>query len=229
MSRSRLVFPAVGLVLATVLSGCFTGKRAASTPDTSPAAPATSVDGATGPTTTVETSPILETVAVLLGQSAKSPETATYSVRPTSRSTATPVTVSRDADRTVVSIRNIEYRITARGSRTCRRDTHKCVPGLDAQPISDLLISATFWGPAARQALRAPGMVAKGSSATTSTLAVAGQSAMCVTIPGPNVNERYCALPTGMLAAENTVRVDIALTTYNREFAQALWDEFPES
>lgn len=227
MERSRVVLPATALIVALLTAGCFTGKRAIIVPETAPSttvAPDSSdaVPSGTGPAA------LLEAVALRLGRPATGPETANYKVRPTFQGTPVDIVVSRDSARTLVSVRDIEFRITATGSHTCRRATRRCTPGLDAQPLSDLLISATFWGPAARQALRSPGMVARASAAKASSIVIPGTTlrADCVTVPGNTLDERFCVTPSGLLALQNTARVDITLTTYSTSFAQVLWDEF---
>ncbi len=183
----------------------------------------TGTTSTTAPAAITPASPL----AALLGRPATSAETATYLVRPTYSTTPVSAVVSRDATRVVVSIRNIEYRTSGGTSETCNRTTKTCAAGLDAQPVSDLLITSQFWGPAPSAALRSPTLVNRIGPMATSVTTVSGQHASCVSIPGPDLTEQYCALDSGLLASEHTGRVEIVLSSYHAGFDQTLWSEFP--
>jgi hypothetical protein len=228
--RKPVLAAAVALIFAGALSACFTGQRSSYAPDdtagaadatgvTGPESTATAPSGATGPTA----------FASLFGAPARTPETATYSIRPTTGTGTVTAIVSREAGRTVVSVRNVQYRTSASGPTTCRLETNSCTKGFNAQPISDLNISAQFWGPGVRQELRSPTLAARIGPVTTHSATFAGQSSTCIDVPGPQVTEQYCALPTGMVAHKNTARVEITLVAYSATFDDSLWSSFPGS
>ena len=225
MQRSHHRITASALLIGglTVLAGCFTGERASI--DVGATLPPTSVTGATG-AASLPTS--AEQLAELLGTPAKGPETATYEITPTSQSTPVLAVVSRTNGRVVVSIRDVQYRTDESGPVTCRTTTQACTPGFNAQPLSDLGITALFWGPGARQELRSPGLAARIGPIAATTAEILGQRVACIDIPGPQVTERYCALPTGMLAAKSSARVVITLSAYTATFDDALWLEFAD-
>lgn len=216
-----VLLPAVGL-----LSSCFTGERASIDPD------ATLPNSGESSDTTVDNGlpTSAQQLADLLGTPATAPETATYEITPTSQSTPVVAVVSRTEGRVVVSIRDVQYRTDEGGPATCRRTgaVGTCTPGFNAQPLSDLGISALFWGPSARQELRSPTLAARIGPIATSQAEIAGQASTCIDIPGPQVTERYCALPSGLLAAKSTARVVITLTSYTQTFDESLWAEFTD-
>lgn len=209
--------------LAVLLSSCFTGERASI--DSTATLPNDGEPSDTAVDSGLPTS--AKQLADLLGSPATSPETATYEITPTSQSTPVVAVVSRDQGRTVVSIRGVQYRTDDSGPSTCRSEATTCSRGFNSQPLSDLGISAQFWGPSARQELRSPTLAARIGPIATSQAQIAGQTATCIDIPGPQVTERYCALPTGMLAAKSTARVVITLTSYTATFDESLWSELP--
>ena len=226
-ARFPLLAAGLGFALVLGLTGCFTGERAsidstASMPanteapvDTEPEA-----TGSTGPKTAAS-------LASLFGKPATGPETATFEVRPTTQSEPITAVVSRDATRTLVSIRDVQYRSDENGPSTCRRTSNTCTRGFNAQPLSDLNISAQFWGPSVRQELRSPTLASRIGPVTTSNETLAGEAAVCIDVPGPQVTDRYCALSSGMLAQKTTARVVIALVSYSQTFDETLWTEFP--
>jgi len=208
--------------LLALLTSCFTGERASI--DSTATLPNDGEPSDTGVDSGLPTS--AKQLADLLGSPATGPETATYEITPTSQSTPVVAVVSRDGGRTVVSIRDVQYRTDEGGPSTCRRNTGTCSRGFNSQPLSDLGISALFWGPSVRQELRSPTLAARIGPIATSQADIAGQSATCIDIPGPQVTERFCALGTGMLAAKSTARVVITLTSYAATFDESLWAEF---
>jgi hypothetical protein len=178
-----------------------------------------STPGTVGPATA-------EALADLLGRAASGPETATYEIRPTGGTATTEAIVSRDTTRIVVSIRDVQYRSDATGPRTCRRSTGTCTQGFNSQPLSDLNVTAQFWGPSVRQELRSPTLAARIGPIRTTETAIAEEPARCVDVPGPQLTDRYCALTTGLLAQKTTARVEIVLTSYDPTFDEALWAEY---
>lgn len=210
-----------------LLSACFTGERPSFDPTVTIDTQGTAA-GASGPGTIAEGLPSTPAeLAALFGARASGAETAAFEIRPTS-STAKPVlaTVSRDLTRLVVSIREIQYRTDERGPQTCRTTTQSCTRGLNSQPLSDLQISAQFWGPAIRQQLESPALAARIGPIRTTQATIAEQLAVCIDVPGPQVTDRYCALPTGMLAALSTAAVTVTLVDYLPEFDESLWEAF---
>lgn len=182
---------------------------------------APSVTGPSGPATAA-------TLALLFGQATNAPETATYEIRPTGSSESVQATVSRDATRTVVTIRDLQYRSDSSGPRTCRTSTQVCTQGFNSQPLSDLNITAQFWGPSVRQELRSPTLAARIGPIRTTQETIAGQPATCVDVPGPQVTDRYCALASGLLAQKSTARVSIELGSYGETFDESAWAEFAD-
>lgn len=226
-ARSPLLAAGLGLTLVIGLAGCFTGERASIDPNQSkpdvteaPIDTAPTVSGPSGPQTAAS-------LATLFGKPATGPETATFELRPTTQSEPITAVVTRDATRTVVSIRDVQYRSDENGPSTCRRTTKVCTRGFNAQPVSDLNITAQFWGPSVRQELRSPTLASRIGPVKTSNETLAGQAALCIDVPGPQVTDRYCALSTGMLAQKTTARVVITLVTYAATFDETLWSEFP--
>jgi len=227
-ARSPLLAATVATTLALGLTGCFTGQRAsietgATMPPPTSAASETTVPGVTdpaGPKTAAA-------LADLFGIPAKAAETATFEIRPTTQTEPITAVVTRDADRVLVSIRDLQFRSDANGPSTCRRATSTCTRGFNAQPLSDLNISAQFWGPSVRQELRSPTLASRIGPVQTSRSTIADQPALCLEVPGPQVTDRYCALGSGMLAQKTTARVVITLVSYTTTFDETLWAEFP--
>lgn len=208
------------------LAACMTGERASI--DTSPGAnlnadttPADSDTGVSVPATA-------EALALLFGQAADGPETVVYSIQPTGSEATVEATVSRDQTRSVVSIREIQYRSDGSGPRTCRASVSTCTQGFNSQPLSDLNVTARFWGPSVRQELRSPSLAARIGPIRTTQETVAGQAATCIEVPGPQLTDRYCAFASGMLARKSTARVTIEVTSYSATFDEALWAEFAQ-
>lgn len=227
----RRLAPTLAAVAASLLlASCFTGERPSFDP-TDTLGPPNGASGASGPGTIADGLPGTPAeLAQLFGARARGPETATYEIRPSS-SSAVPVTatVSRDVDRIVVSVRDIQYRTDASGPRTCRASTKSCTRGLNSQPLSDLLITAQFWGPAIRQQLESPTLAARIGPIRTTQAQIAGQLSICIDVPGPQVTDRYCAVPTGLLAALSTAAVSITMTNYGPEFDEQLWAEYADA
>ena len=226
-ARSPLLAAGLGVAFLLGLTACFTGERASI--DTSPstttvvAAPVDtepSASGPSGPKTAAS-------LASLFGKKATGPETATFEIRPTTQTEPITAVVSRDESRTLVSIRDVQYRSDESGPSTCRRAANTCTRGFNAQPLSDLNITAQFWGPSVRQELRSPTLASRIGPVATSNETLSGQSAVCIDIPGPQVTDRYCALSSGMLAQKTTARVVITLVSYSQTFDETLWAEFP--
>lgn len=224
MTRTPAAVAAAALLAALGLSACLTGERASI--DTSNAPETTlgtidSVAAAAGPATA-------EALALVFGQAASGPETASYVIRPTGSTESVDAVVSRDATRTVVRIRDIQYRSDPTGPRTCRTTTNSCTQGFNSQPLSDLNITAQFWGPSVRQELRSPTLAARIGPIRTTQATIAGQSATCVDVPGPQVTDRYCALASGLLAQKSTARVTIEVSSYSTTFDESMWAEFAD-
>lgn len=223
----RLVPLTVVAAASLMLSACFTGERPSFDPTDTIGTESAPAD-ASGPGTITDGLPSTPAeLAALFGARASGPETATFEIRTTS-ATGDPVvaTVSRDLTRLVVSVRDLQYRTNERGPRTCRNATKSCTRGLNSQPLSDLLITAQFWGPAIRQQLESPALAARIGPIRTTQSQIAEQLAVCIDVPGPQVTDRYCALPTGMLAALSTAAVSITMVDYVPEFDEQLWAVF---
>lgn len=212
-----------------LLTACFTGERASFAPDDSVALASDS--GASGPASVADNLPSdPKALAALFGTAARAPETATYEIR-ASGSSEPPVqaVVSRDVERVLVSVRDVQYRVTSGNPVTCREATQSCTRGLNSQPLSDLSIGAQFWGPAIRQQLQSPTLASRIGPVRTAEAQIAGQLSICIDVPGPQVTDRYCALPTGLLATLTTAAVSITLTSYEPSFDETLWAAFPDA
>lgn len=214
---------------AIMLSACFTGERPSFAPDDT-LAPANNT-GESGPASVADDLPSdPKALAALFGSAARAPETATYEIRPTGSSEpAVVAVVSRDAERLMVSVRDIQYRVESGNPLTCREATQSCTRGLNSQPLSDLNIGAQFWGPAIRQQLQSPTLASRIGPVRTTEAQIAGQLSICIDVPGPQVTDRYCALPTGLLATLNTAAVSITLTSYEPSFDETRWAAFPDA
>ncbi|MSW20785.1 MAG: hypothetical protein F2873_07780 [Actinobacteria bacterium] len=228
-TSARSLLAALGILTVSIsmLSACFTGERA--TVDTSETMPSPVSTTLEAPDTTIPPGApkTAAALASLFGAPAKGPETATFEIRPTDQAETVTAVVTRDATRTVVSVRDVQFRSGAAGPSTCRQQTDVCTPGFNSQPLSDLGITAQFWGPSVRQELRSPTLAARIGPVTTTDTTIAGQVAVCIDVPGPDLTVRYCALPTGMLASKSTARVAIELVAYSDTFDEQLWAKFP--
>lgn len=212
---------------SSFLAACFTGERPSFDP-TDTLGTRNGASGVSGPGTIADGLPTTPAeLAKLFGTRARGRETATYEIRPTSSSgSAVVATVSRDTGRLVVQVRNIQYRTDSSGPRTCRDTSKSCTRGLNSQPLSDLLITAQFWGPAIRQQLESPTLAARIGPTQTTQAEIADQLSICIDVPGPQVTDRYCALPTGLLAALRTAAVTITMTDYVPDFDEELWAKY---
>ncbi len=100
---------------------------------------------------------------------------------------------------------------------TCDLATGTCTDGFDESRISDVLTTSGFATDAAAIRLRR----AAQSALTTSTLdsrTIAGLEATCVSIDVPGGTVRWCAVPQGLLALQDTADIRIELI----EFAETV-------
>jgi hypothetical protein len=155
------------------------------------------------------------------------PETLVYKVRANYQGIQANATVTRDADRTAVDIRDVQFRDAKGQQLTCLQATKACTTGWEAQRLSDLAIAPDFWGPAIYRRLTGPAPGTRIDAITDLTGRAAGQPVECIDVPGPDHVDRYCTLPSGALGALDLVDVHIELVSYSPTFDDDLWAEYP--
>lgn len=219
MLRTVRVAALIGAV--SFLAACATGERPSYAPDDGTSS------GASGITSTTAASGVDASVLALFNTSLAVSETAKYEIHQTLQGITAPATFTRDATRTILDVRDVQFRNSGGKRETCNRSSMSCRLGFAEQRLSDLQISSGFWGPAVLEALTSPTVTARIGPITTDSDTVAGQAVTCVSIPGPSRVDRYCALPSGTLASMDTAAVTITLTSYESSFDSSLWDEYP--
>jgi hypothetical protein len=219
--------------VAAALTACQTGERPSfdASSDRSPAdrdtAPAVEAATAHTPDNAGSAASERPGMPAALFITSGAAETATYEVRQSSQGVTAVVTVSREPGRTVVEVRGTQFREEDGERQTCNVDTNVCEPEFAEQRLSDLQISTGFWGPAVRRELESPTLDARIGPLEYEPDTYAGQTATCVVVPGPSRTDRYCALPSGLLAAKATAAVSIELVDYHTGFDEALWAKIP--
>lgn len=209
------------MAVAAVLTACQTGERPSfdTVPSDSGAAPADQDDS--GP------SPELTAFIELLSSPPPPGETATYSIVQATQGVTAAATLVRDSDRTALDVRDAQFRESDGQQETCERASGVCASGYAEQRLSDLQITSGFWGPALRTTLASPTLAARIGPITTFSRTIAGQQATCIEIPGPSRVDRYCVLPSGIVATVETAAVNVELTEYRASFDESIWDSIP--
>jgi hypothetical protein len=202
--RPRLVMFVAGV--ATIATACQTGER---------------------PTYIEPTDSTVPAYADLFDTSSAVAETIVYRIEQTFQQIPATAVLSRDASRFVLDVRNTQYRDSDGERLTCNRDSKECQAGHDEQRISDLSITTGFWGPTVHQRLSGGGPTGRIGPVTTSREPVGDQTATCVSVPGPDRTDRYCALDSGVLASMDTAAVTIELVERRPGFDESLWGEIP--
>lgn len=171
-----------------------------------------------GTSQTVASGETDDPVADLL-RSTPSPFTARYTIQSTAAgSEPADAEVIVDGNRRRVSVRGVEFYVTATEELTCTPDG--CVDGLQQGLISDLSIAEGFWGPSS--ATRLVGDIARRIGSLTHYDAdVLGSSASCVDVPlaGPAADGTvtYCALTAGVLSSYSGADTTITMTGFEAE------------
>jgi hypothetical protein len=169
----------------------------------------------TAPTTLGSTGNIdIDAIANSLQNSSAAVFTAVYSVTARLGGTTATATVVHDHERWRVTTGAVT--MTNRPlAATCQGTPVVCHAGIDERPLAPLLLTSTFWGESASQALK----VSATRAAATITLeqkSIAGQNAKCLSIPaGNNQFDVFCVNPDGSLARWNDSSRDIVLTQYS--------------
>jgi len=183
------------LATAVVSTGCVTGER----PTLADAA-ATTGD------------PAADAVLERLDRAAAATFSAAYRVDTSRDGVTTSAAVSQEGPtRRSVTIGEVQYLSTADGTSTCTQGG--CADGLDPTRVSDLQVTPTLdaASPAAR--LRTDVPRATGPP-VASTETIAGQPAVCVSVPLVPTGTTVCALDSGPLARLIAADVRLELTSY---------------
>jgi hypothetical protein len=184
------------------------------------------VTAAPGTTAPARATGVSDEILALFDSSTVEPFTAVYRVRQTAQQVTATAILTRDATRTALDIRDVQFRESGGQRQTCNRSSNFCQPGYAEQRLSDLQITSGFWGPSVKDALRSPALNARIGPITTVKDTLAGQGVTCVNIPGPGRVDRYCALDNGVLASMDNAAVSVTLMEYRSTFDQQVWDEF---
>ena len=196
---------------AIALSACMTGQR-----------PSLDPGGTTAP---ARATGVSDEILALFDSSIPEPFTAVYQVRQTTQQVTATAILTRDATRTALDVRDTQFRESGGQRETCNRSSNACQPGYAQNRLSDLQITAGFWGPSIKDVLRSPILNARIGPITTDKDTVAKQAVTCVNIPGPGRTDRYCALDSGVLASMDNAAVSVTLVEYRTTFDQQVWDE----
>lgn len=197
---------------ATVLAGCATGARARLAPERSVTGDA-AADAVLGR-------------VVALGDAVY---TAAYAVHVPFDGRDVASTVTQAApDRRVTTIGDVRYVVDADRTRTCHLDTGRCSPDLDPAAVSDVQMSADFFGTGLAARVRRDAALAA-APPVASTEQLAGRTATCVTIPlpAPTSSEAtlpastYCVFDDGVLARLESADIEVVLTSYSPEADEA--------
>jgi len=195
----------LGLLVAAaaVSTGCVTGER-----PTLANAAATTGDAAA------------DAVLQRLDRAAGATFTAAYRVDTSRDGVTTSASVSQEGPtRRSVTIGEVQYLSTGDGTSTCTT-LGGCADGLDPTRVSDLQVTPTLdaASPAAR--LRADVPRATGPP-VASTETIAGQPAVCVTVPLVPTGTTVCALDSGPLARLVAADVRVELTSFTATVEEA--------
>jgi hypothetical protein len=189
------------LVSASLLAGCFTGKRPSASDDPFPPGSKTG-------------DPAIDRVLTELDRINTGPYTAEYSVLTRYGNTTRMATVSVDGARRAVTIGDVRFLTVNDGSHTCLLNTTQpCSTSIDANRVSDTQITPNFYAADAAKRLRrdATSMVAKPVSHIEK---IAGQTATCVDVSLPGGTAMFCTLNGGPLARLDDASVSIQLFNY---------------
>jgi hypothetical protein len=198
----RTTAAVAGAVALTLLAACGVGERPRLVEPNA-------VGGQPGTPTGVDA---VDAVLHLLEGNQAPQLTATYTITTKFGSTSRPATVERDGNRRSVTIGDVRF-LTDSGLQTCDLTTGACEDDIQEQRVSDTGVTSGFWATSPAQALRVALSRATGpTSASTET--VAGQSAICVTVPSGQGDETTCATPAGILARWDTAAIDVELTSF---------------
>lgn len=185
--------------MTVALSACFTGPR----PKLAEGAAATG-DAAS------------DAVLSLLDTAGGQEFTAHYTILTKFGSTTTEATVVEAGPaRRAVTIGRTRFIINGADTATCDLDSGSCSDTIDLQRISNVQVTADFYGSSAATRLRRDTELRAGpTEATVET--IAGQPATCVVIPVTGGETTYCALDSGPLARYDGADLSIELTDYSR-------------
>ena len=198
----RLSLPALALVSAVLLSGCFTGQRPHFADDNPFDRGSPTGDAA------------IDAVLVKLDAVTAGPVAASYDVLTKFGNANRPASVQLDGSNRSIQIGEVRYIKTDTLDVTCTIGNNPpCVEGWKPEAISDTLLTVDFYAPATAARLRrdaaaalAPGV---GSAET-----LAGLPATCVQVTLPGGTAKYCVLDNGLVALldDGDVRVSLMIT-----------------
>jgi hypothetical protein len=188
----------LAVVLALVLAGCMTGER--------PSFSTTPIDD------TSVTDPAIDAVLVHLTAPAKgdTPLVAEYDVMRKFGGETARVVLARDGDRWSLTVGTLRYLDIGGQRSTCDLESAMCSDGFDEARLSDVLTTTSFATDAAGLRIRRAGDDATGE-ARASRSRIAGLRATCAEVDVPGGTVRWCTVPQGVLALQDTadMRVDL--------------------
>lgn len=132
-------------------------------------------------------------------------------------------TVVSQPPRTTVRVGDVALYDDDNPDQTCDLSAGTCEDGLLDQRISDLGVSARFYGPAPAQQLRVA-VARESSPPTVDTAQVAGIGAECLHVPVGGGMETYCVTGNGLVALLDTAAVHIELTSLTPEVDPSAFD-----
>ena len=173
----------------------------------------------TEPTGIADVDRVLARLDAVGGETFTADYTITRKLGPVERA----ATVVSQPPRTTVRVGDVALYDDDSPDQTCDLRAGTCEDGLLDQRISDLGVSARFYGPAPAQQLRVA--VARESSApSVDTTEVAGIGADCLHVPVGGGVETYCVTVNGLIALLDTAAVHIELTSLTPAVDPAAFD-----
>ncbi|MEP7201657.1 MAG: hypothetical protein ABI894_03555 [Ilumatobacteraceae bacterium] len=210
-TRAGTLWLVVWLVLSlVVLAGCFTGERPSFNTEPFP------LGSSSG-------DPAIDQVLDQFDATNDGPYTADYTVLTKFGNTTRPAVVSLEASRRSVTVGDVRFLTTNRGSQTCLlAKPDPCSSSIDPARISDTQITPDFYSADAAKRLRRSA-VARTGTPVAHVDQIAGQSATCVDVPVSGGTSVFCALTDGPLARLDDGAVSINLTQYAPAIAESLF------
>jgi len=198
---NRRALPLLALV-ASLLTGCFTGERPYFSDEPFPAGAPTG-DAA------------IDAVLAKFDAATTGPATADYSVLTKFGNVTNTAAVVLDAGSRSVIIGNVRYVEAPTGAVTCAEDNSvPCTSGLDATRVSDIGVTIDFYSAEAATRLRRDAQALLAPT-TPHVETIADQSALCVDVPLAGGVAVYCVLDSGLVARLDDGDVAVNLTAFS--------------
>jgi hypothetical protein len=202
------------LVLGSLLTSCFTGKRPSASEDPFPRGASSG-------------NPSIDQVLTLLDASTSGPYTAEYSVLTKYGNTRRSATVAVDGERRSVTIGDVRFITVGSASGTCLLNTaNPCSTTIDPARVSDTQITPTFYAADAAKRLRRDATSIIGD-ALLHVDTIGGQSSTCVDVPLPGGTAVFCAMSGGPLTRLEDASVSIEMTSFASTVDESLFALHP--